>query len=133
MHQTTTTTLEQRIKRFIIGLKKNHGAEIAENPSVFRSRVIGKVKAGLPRKRPGRKGTPEVKKAAEIYDRDFKSRGKDGNWDSIAKHVFSDYENLTPELQKLRRLGLRANVHSFLYDERSRLKRKAVRVENIES
>ncbi|HVN80442.1 MAG TPA: hypothetical protein VMW38_15715 [Terriglobia bacterium] len=67
MHQTTGTTLDQRIKRFISRLKKNHNAEIVENPRIFRSRVIGKVRAGLPRKRPGRKGTPEVKKAAEIY------------------------------------------------------------------
>jgi hypothetical protein len=133
MQQGNVTNFDQRVKRIATSLKKDFAPEIAENPSGFKSRLIGKLRVFLPRKRPGRKGSPEVRQAAEIYERDFKAQGEDGNWHSIAKNVFPDYVELTSEIQRLRRIGLRANVHSFLYDERSRLKRKTVRVENIES
>ena len=127
MEQNTNPQLDRRIKKFTRSLKKDFAADIAHNPSTFRSRVIGKVRAGLPRKRPGRQGNPEVKKAADIYEREYKSQGKDGNRHSVAKQVISDYANLTPEMQKLRRIGLRASVHSFLYDQRSRERRISTR------
>ncbi len=123
MQQATSTTLDRRIKRFATSLKKDFAPEIAENPTGFKSRLIGKLRVFLPRKRPGRKGSPEVKKAAEIYERDYKSQGKEANWHSLAKQVILDYATLTPEFQKLRRLGLRASVHSLLYDQRSRKRR----------
>jgi hypothetical protein len=131
MHNTESKTapnsqikaLEQRIKHFVTGLKKDFGPLIAQDQSSFRSCVVGKVRAGLPRKRPGRRGSPEVQRAAEIYLRDYKSQGKTGNWHSIAKQVISNYLELRPELRTLHRMSLRANVHSFLYEERSRQKR----------
>ena len=114
--------LDQRIKNFVTGLRKDFVPLIAENQST-RSRVIGKVRASLPRKRPGRRGSPEVQKAAEIYIRDYKSKGQEGNWHSITKQVIPSYSDLRPELQRLHRISLRANVHSFLYERRSRQKR----------
>lgn len=123
MHQTTMTNLDQRIKRFASRLKKDFAPEIAENPGSFKSRLIGKLKAVLPRKRPGRQGNPQMKKAVEIYQRDFKSQGKEGNWHHIAKEVFPDYGSLPIELQKYRRYQLRAGVHSHLYAVRSNERR----------
>jgi hypothetical protein len=124
MEQNTNPQLDQRIRKFTTRLKKEFAADIAQNPSAFRSRVIGKVRAGLPRRRPGRKGSPEVRKAAEIYQSNYKSKGKEGNWHQIAKQVYPDYANLTTHLQKFRRFELRSGVHSHLYEYRSRQRRK---------
>jgi hypothetical protein len=60
---------------------------IAEDQNGFKARVIGKVRAGLPRKPPGRRGSPEIQKAAEIYIRDYKLRDKEGNWREIGKQA----------------------------------------------
>jgi hypothetical protein len=115
--------LEQRIKQFVSGLRKDFAPLIAEDQSRFRSRVIGKVRAGLPRKRPGRRGSPEVKKAAEIYIRDYKSKGLEGHWHLISRQVIPRYPEMRLELQRLHRMSLRANTHSFLYEEWSLQKR----------
>jgi len=79
---------------------------IAENQTTFRSRVIGKVRAGLPRKRPGRRGSPEVQKAALIYTQHYRDKGKTGNWHSITKQVIPGYADMRPELQRLHRVSL---------------------------
>jgi hypothetical protein len=103
--------------------------EVEEDQGGFRSRVIGKVRAGLPRKRPGRRGSPEVRRAAEIYVRDFKSKGQEGDWHVITRQVIPGYSEMRPEIQRLHRISLRANVHSLLYEERSRQRRRKGRLE----
>lgn len=121
--QSSNPDLDRRIRKFTTGLKKDFAAEIAQSPSTFRSRVVGKIRAALPRQRPGRPGSPEIRKAAELYENDFKSKGKEGNWHQIAKQVCPDYATLTTQLQKYRRYQLRSSVHSHLYEQRSRQRR----------
>jgi len=94
-----------------------------DDPSRFKARVIGTLKAVLPRQRPGRPASPEVRKPAEIYESDYKSKGKEGNWHQIAKQVCPDYATLTTQLQKYRRYQHRSGVHSHLYEQRSRERR----------
>ncbi len=121
--QSTNPDLDRRVRTFTSGLRKDVAAEIAQSPSIFRSRVVGKIRAMLPRQRPGRKGSPEVRKAAEIYQSDYKSKGKKGDWDQISRQVYADYANLPSYLQKFRRFELRSGVHSYLYEYRSRERR----------
>ena len=59
--------VEQRIKSFAFRLKNDFGEEIRKDLSRFKARVIGTLKAVLPRQRPGRRGNAEIKQAAEIY------------------------------------------------------------------
>jgi hypothetical protein len=125
IEQNTNPQLDRRIKNFTSKLRKEFAADIAQNLSTFRSRVIGKIRAGLPRQRPGRQGSPVVRKAAEIYESDYKSKGNEGNWHQIAKQVYTDYADLTAEFQRFRRYQLRSGVHSHLYEERSRKRRKS--------
>ena len=127
MEQNINTLLDWKIKKFTSSLKREFAEEIFENPSTFRSRVIGKLRAGLPKKRPGRHGNPEVRKAAEIYIKDYELKGRPANWCAICRIVYSDYFGLPPELQKLKRYQLRANVHSLRYEMRSRERRRPIR------
>ncbi len=122
MQQTTSTTLDRRIKRFATSLKKDFAPEIAQNPSEFRTRLIGKLRVYLPRKRPGRKGSPEATQAAEIFEREYRAKGKQGNWHQIAKQIFADYATLPTELQKFRRYQLRSNVHGLRHELKARKK-----------
>jgi hypothetical protein len=48
-----------------------------------------------------------------------------GNWHSIAKQVIPGYADMPLEIQKYRRMQLRANAHSHLYDARTRRRRTA--------
>jgi hypothetical protein len=123
MNQTSTPKLDSKINRFVKSLKKDHSSEIAKDPGAFRATVLGKLKPKLPRRRPGRQGSTEIKRAAEIYKLKFKSPGKPANWHLIALEVFSDYKDLSPDLQRLRRISVRAAVHCQRYEERSRRKR----------
>ena len=58
---------EQRIKSFAFRLKNDFGEEIGKGPFRLKARVIGTLKAVLPRQRPSRKGNAEIKQVAEIY------------------------------------------------------------------
>jgi hypothetical protein len=104
--------LEQRIKQFATGLKKGFGSLIAKDQGSFRNRVIGKVRAGLPRKRPGRRGGLEVQTALAL-----------------------DHQTCHPRLFGLEngaaKASLRANVDSFLYEERSPTERRMRKVAAI--
>ena len=122
--QKSLKDLDLRVKRFATSLKRDFASEIDQNPSQFRSRLLGKLRVFLPRSRPGRKANPGIRQAADIFERDYKAKGKEGNWHEIAKKVLPEYGFLPIELQKFRRYQLRAAVHSFLYDHRSRLKRR---------
>jgi len=126
MEQSTNPQLDRRIKKFTSTLKKEFAADIAENPSAFRSKVIGGMRARLPRSRPGRRASPEIRKASEIYQRDYVPKLKEGNWHLIAREVFPDYSSLPPEIQRLRRMTLRAAVHSLRYEALAR-KRRSIR------
>jgi hypothetical protein len=119
-----TDSLDQRVKQFAAKLKRDFATEIIENPRAFKARLIGKIRVALPRKPPGRRGSPEVRRAAEIYLRDYKSKQREGNWHEIGKQVIPDYGKLTPQIQRLHRMSLRANVHSFLYEDRTRRRRR---------
>ena len=122
-----TIDLDQRIKAFVAGLKKDFASLIAEDQSGFRSRVVGRIRAALPRKRPGRRASVEVKRASEIYIEDYQSKGKEGNWHLIAKQVVPNYAGLQPEMRRLARISLRAATHSSLYEQRSRENRRKER------
>jgi hypothetical protein len=117
--------VEQRIKAFAFRLKKDFGEEIRKDPSKFKARVLGTLKAVLPRKRPGRQGSPEVKQAAEIYVNLYVAKGRPGNWHELAKRLVPDYAALSVEMQRFHRFRLRSQTHSYLYDQRSRLRRSA--------
>ena len=67
MDESIKTELDQTIRKFTRGLKKDFEGEISQNQGGFKSFVIGKLRAVLPRRKPGRKGTPEFRKASEIY------------------------------------------------------------------
>ena len=62
-------------------LKKEFAAGIAQKPSTFRSRVIGKLKAGLPSQQANR--NPVIVRAAKIY-RKLTAQGKEGQGRSLA-------------------------------------------------
>ena len=123
--QSTNPNLDRRIRKFTTGLKKDFAAEIAQSPSTFRSRVVGKIKATLPRRRPGQKASGEVKQAAELYLNLYSAKGLPGNWNELAKRLVPDYAGLSPEMQRYHRYRLRSQTHSYLYDQRSRLRRSA--------
>jgi hypothetical protein len=117
--------LEQRVKSFGFRLKKEYPEEIKNDPSRFNARVVGTLKAVLPRQRPGRKGSPEVKQAAELYLNLYASKGVPGDWHALTKRLVPGYANLSPEMQRYHRFRLRSQTHSYLYDQRSRLRRSA--------
>ena len=118
--------LEQRIKSFASRLKKDFGEEVQKNPSRFKARVVGTFKAVLPRQRPGRKPSPEVKQAAEIYVNLYAAKGRPRNWHELAKRLVPEYAALSPEMQRYHRFRLRSQTPSYLYDQRSRLRRSAM-------
>jgi hypothetical protein len=115
--------LEKRIKSFAFRLKKDFREEIQTDPSKFKARVVGTLKAILPRKRPGRQGSPEVKQAAELYLNLYTAKGVPGNWNELAKRLVPGYAALSPEIQRYHRFRLRSQTHSYLYDQRARLRR----------
>ena len=115
--------LESRVKSFAFRLKKQFREEIQTDPSRFNARVLGTLKAILPRKRPGRQGSPEVKQVAEIYVNLYAARGRPGNWHELAKRLVPGYAGLSVEMQRYHRYRLRSQTHSYLYDQRSRLRR----------
>jgi hypothetical protein len=115
--------VEQRIKYFVSRLKKDFSDEIRKDPSKFKAWEPST--AVLPRKRPGRQGSPEVKQAAEIYVNLYAAKGRPGNWHELAKRLVPDYASLSTEMQKYHRFRLRSQTHSYLYDQRSRLRRSA--------
>jgi hypothetical protein len=117
--------IEQTVKSFASRLKKKFGEEIRQDPSKFKARVLGTLKAVLPRKRPGRKGSSEVKQAAEIYVNWYAAKGRPGNWNELAKRLVPGYAGLPPDMQRYHRYRLRSQTHSYLYDQRSRLRRSA--------
>jgi hypothetical protein len=78
--------VEQRVKSFASRLKRDYGQEIRKDPSRFKARVIGTLKAVLPRNRPGRNANPEIVRAMQIYQEltvQWK-KGKDGIWHQVA-------------------------------------------------
>ena len=83
----------------------------------------GHVEGLFPRRK--RQANPEVKKAAEIYVNLYAARGVAGNWHELAKRLIPDYAGLSVEMQRYHRYRLRAQTHSYLYDQRSRLRRSA--------
>lgn len=113
--------IERLVKSFAFRLKKDFGAEIRKDPSKFKARVVGTLKAMLPRRK--RQGNPEVKKGAEIYVNLYAAKGLPGNWHELAKRLVPDYASLSPEMQRYHRFRLRSQTHSYLYDQRSRLRR----------
>jgi hypothetical protein len=115
--------VEQRIKSFAFSLRKDFGDEIRQDPSKFKACVIGTLKAVLPRELPGRKGSSEVKEAAELYLNLFASKHVPGNWHELAKRLVPKYASLSPEMERYHRL--RSQTRSYLYDQRSRLRRSA--------
>ena len=117
--------LEQRVKSFGFRLRKEYREEMKNDPSRFKARVVGTLKAVLPRQRPGRKPSPEVKQASELYLTLYVSKGLHGNWKEIAKRLVPGYASLSPEMQRYHRFRLRSQTHSHLYDQRSRLRRSA--------
>ena len=117
--------VEKRVRSFGFRLRMDFGEEIRKDPSKFKARVIGTLKAVLPRKRPGRKGSSEVKQAAEIYVNLYAAKGRPGNWHALAKHLVPNYAGLSVELQRYHRYRLRSQTHSYLYDQRSRLRRSS--------
>ena len=88
-----------------------------------------RTKAGLPRKRPGRKPDPLILRATQIYAglREQGKRGMDGVWHQVAARVYSNYATLPIDAQRLLRFTLRAGVYSMRYEaaarERLRTKR----------
>ena len=117
--------VEQRIKSFAARLRKDYAEEIKADPSKFKARTLGTLKAVLPRKRPGRQGSPEVKQASELYLNLYASKGRPGNWNEIAKRLVPGYAALSSAMQRFHRFRLRSQTHSHLYDQRSRLRRSA--------
>ena len=79
----------------------------------------------MPRLRPGRKGSPEIKQAADLYLNLYASKRVPGNWHELAKRLVPDYAGLSAEMQRYHRFRLRSQTHSYLYDQRSRLRRSA--------
>ena len=118
--------VEQRVKSFANSLKKHFDQEIRKDPSKFKARVLGTLKAVLPRKRPGRQGSAEIKQAAEIYVNLYAAKGRPGDWHQLAKRLVPDYAGLSVEMQRYHRFRLRSQTHSYLYDQRSRLRRSAI-------
>lgn len=112
--------LAEEIKKFSDFLREKFKKEISENPGKFRSVVVGRLRGYLPRGKPGRKPHEETLIAVKIYKDRYQSNGSEGNWHKIAREVFPNYQKESLQVQKLLRYELRANVHSFLYDERSR-------------
>lgn len=72
--------LEERIKGFASRIKKDFGEEIQKDPSRFKSRVIGTLRALLPRQRPGRKANPEIVRAAQVYQDTHCAREEREGW-----------------------------------------------------
>jgi hypothetical protein len=125
MSENEPKPIEQRVKSFAFRLKKDFGEEIRKDPSKFKARVLGTLKAVLPRKRPGREGNAEVKQAAELYLNLYASKRIPGDWHELAKRLVPDYSSLSVEMQRYHRFRLRSQTHSYLYDQRSRLRRSA--------
>ena len=117
--------VEQRVKSFAVRLKRDFSAEIKQDPSKFKARVLGTLKAVLPRKRPGRKGSSEIKRAADRYLSLYFAKGIPGNCHELAKRLVPDYAGLSLEMQRYHRYRLRSQTHSYLYDQRSWLRRSA--------
>lgn len=127
--QSTSPNLDQRIRKFTSSLKKDFAADIAEDPSGFRSRVIGKVRANLPRQRPGRKASPLILRAAEIYQ-ELTAKGKkgrDGVWHLVALKACPEYATLPIDAQRLLRYTLRAAVHSVRHEAAARERRTSIK------
>src|SRR5262245_23356110 len=125
IEQSTNPELDRRIRTFTTTLKKEFAADIAENPSAFRSKVIGGVRARLPRSRPGRKANPVILRAVEIYGELAKEgkKGKDGIWHMVALRSWPDYSTFSVDMQRLVRFTLRAAVHSLRYEDSARKRR----------
>ena len=119
--------VEKRVKSFAFRLKKDFVEEIRQDPSKFKARVVGTIRAALPRKRPGRQGSSEVKQAADIYVNLYTGKGQPGNWNELAKRLVPGYASLSVEMQRYHRFRLRSQTHSYLYDQRSRLRRSKAR------
>jgi len=115
--------VEQRVKSFGHRLRKDYREEMRNDPSKFKARVLGTLKAVLPRQRPGRRPSPEVKQAAELYLNLYSAKGVPGNWNELAKRLVPGYASLSVEMQRYQRYRLRSQTHFYLYDQRSRLRR----------
>ena len=61
---TVKKDIEKLIKSFAFRLKNDFSDEVRKDPSRFKARVIGILRAVLPRKRPGRRANPEIVRAA---------------------------------------------------------------------
>jgi hypothetical protein len=118
--------VEQRVKSFGFRLRKDYRDEMITDPARFKARVLGTLKAVLPGRRPGRQGSPEVKQAAEIYVNLYAAKGRPGNWHELAKRLVPGDGSLSPETQRYHRFRLRSQTRSYLYDQRSRLRRSAL-------
>jgi hypothetical protein len=77
-------SLDNEVRRFAGRLRKSYPAEIEADPG-FRAKVIGKLRGLLPHRRPGRKGSPEIKLYLNLYS----AKGLPGNWHELAKRLVS--------------------------------------------
>lgn len=116
-------SLDAELRRFAVRLRKNHAVEIEADPG-FRAKD-GKAPSITAHRRPGRKASSEIKQAAELYLNLYSAKGVPGNWHELAKRLVPDYAGLSVEMQKYHRFRLRSQTHSYLYDQRSRLRRSA--------
>ena len=110
-----------KIKQFAKSLRREFAAEIPQNPGSFRGRVLGRLKAFLPRR--GQVGTEaRWSKKPQNFNL-YSAKGLPGNWHELAKRLVPDYASLSVEMQRYHRFRLRSQTHSYLYDQRSRLRR----------
>ena len=66
-----------------------------------------------------------MKKAPEVYVNLYAAKGLEGNWHELAKRLIPGYAGLSVEMQRYNRYRVRSQTHSYLYDQRSRLRRSA--------
>jgi hypothetical protein len=112
-HESKLDT-DVKINRFAKSLRREFGPEIAKDPASFRATVLGKLKPKLPHRRPGRKPSPEIKQAAELYLNLYSAKGQKGL--SAALGLWFRFRNE----DKLSGQGNIKKVQSILFKRNSR-------------
>ena len=98
---------EERITEVADSLRRDFEPEFKQDHSGFRSRVIGRLRAALPKKQPGRKPNPIIVAAFKMY-RELEAqgkKGKDGIWHQLAAKVYPNYSTLPLDGQRLIRVS----------------------------
>lgn len=109
-------TVMESIETFSASLATEYGDVFAAGSDV-RDSAVAAFRAGLPRRRAGRRANPDVLHAARLYDQC--GQGK-ANWHQMAKEVWPGYVVEPPDRQELIRHKLRSRVHSLRHQRKQR-------------